>query len=136
MKTHLLIAAGLLIFFSSNADACTCGTILPCQAYAGAQVVFVGLVTKTETVSSGGLMPSNAMSTTLTNGATAAHFRIEEAFLGIEKIKTEVDVFGEGTTCDYYFKEGVEYLVYAYRNPDNKTLHTNICAGTAPFNEA
>ncbi len=135
MKTLLVIVAvGLLVCFSSRADACTCGTILPCQAYAGAQVAFVGLVTKTETVSSSGLMPSNAVSTTLTNGATAAHFKVAEAFLGIDK--AEVDVFGEGTTCDYYFKEGVQYLVYAYRSPGGETLHTNICAGTAPLGES
>ncbi len=79
-------------------------------------------------------MPSNAMSTTLSSGATAAHFKIVESFLGIEE--AEVDIFGGGTTCDYYFKEGVQYLVYAYRSPDGKTLHTNICAGTDPLSEA
>jgi hypothetical protein len=130
----VIAAVSLLICLSSYVNACTCGTILPCQAYAGAQVAFVGLVTKTETVSSSDVMPSNAMSTTLTNGATAAHFKIEEAFLGIGK--TEVEVLGEGTTCDYDFKEGVLYLVYAYRSSDGKTLHTNICGGTAPLSEA
>jgi hypothetical protein len=66
MNASLLRAAvGLLICFSSKADACTCGSILPCQAYAGVQVVFVGVVTKTGTVNSKGLMPSTAMSTTV-----------------------------------------------------------------------
>ena len=135
IKTPLILAAvALIICLSSRADGCTCGDILPCEAYAGAQVAFVGLATKTRTVSSEGLMPSNAMSTTLTIGATTAHFKIKESFLGIEE--AEVDVFGEGTTCDYYFKEGVQYLVYAFRSPDGKTLHTNICAGTAPLSEA
>jgi hypothetical protein len=130
----MIMAVGLLICFSSRADACTCVTILPCQAYAGAQVVFVGVVTKTGFASSKGLTPSTAMSMTLTNGANAAHFRIEETLLGTEK--AEVDVFGEGTTCDYHFKEGGRYLVYAYRSQDGTTLHTNICSGTAPVSES
>ncbi len=135
MKILLPIAAvGLLVCLSSQADACTCGSVLPCESYAGAQVVFVGRVAKTETVSSSGLMPSRAISTTLTNGTRAAHFKIDEAFLGIDK--SEVDIFGEATTCDYFFEEGAQYLVYAYRSADGKTLHTNLCAGTAPLREA
>jgi len=130
----LIVALGLLICFSSRADACFCGPILPCQAYASAQVVFVGLVTKTATVRSKGLMPSTALSTTLMNGATTAHFKVEENLLGIKM--AEVDVLGEGTSCDFHFKEGTRYLVYAYRSQDGTTLHTNICAGTAPVLES
>ena len=130
----MIVAVGLLICFSSRADACTCGTILPCEASARAQVVFVGLVTKTAPARSKGLMPSTALSTTLMNGATTAHFKVEENLLGTKM--AEVDVFGDGTTCDYHFKEGERYLVYAYRSQDGTTLHTNICAGTAPLSES
>jgi hypothetical protein len=130
----VMLVVGLLIFSASRADACSCGPVLPCEAYARAQVVFVGLVTKTGRVSSKGLMPSTAMSTTLTDGATSAHFKIEETLLGTKDV--EIDVFGEGTTCDYYFEQGKRYLVYAYRSSDGTTLHTNICAGTAPVHES
>ena len=135
MKLLLIIAAvGLLVSLSSRADACTCGAVRPCESYARAQVVFIGRVVKTETVNSAGPLPSTAISTTLTEATRAAHFKIDEAFLGIDK--AEVAIFGEATTCDYPFEQGEQYLVYAYRSDDGKTLHTNMCAGTALLSES
>src|SRR6266568_5001934 len=103
MKKHLVIAAAALVYFSLPAIACTCSEIRPCDAYANAEVVFVGSVTKVQMSSVRGQLPSKAISTTLTTKTPAAHFSVEEAFLGIEK--GEVDIFGEGTTCDYYFEQ-------------------------------
>jgi hypothetical protein len=70
----------------------------------------------------------------LTSGRRIAHFLVTEAFRGVEA--KEVDISGESTTCDYPFEAGKSYLVYAYRSPDGKALHTNICSGTAPLSEA
>lgn len=127
-------AVALILSFASSADACSCARMSPCQAYGAASVVFTGLVTQTGTTSTQPRLPSNAMSTTLTRGSSASLFKVEEAFLGVGA--AEIEVSGESTTCDYYFKQGERYLVYAYKNPNGVTFHTNICSGTAPLSEA
>jgi hypothetical protein len=72
------------------------------------------------------------MSTTSTSGdVVAAQFKVEETFLGITA--AQIEISGEGTTCDYEFKPGEQYLVFAYKNSKTGTFHTNICSGTAPL---
>jgi hypothetical protein len=134
IKTLLLPVIVLLLHFSTTVDACTCGRVSPCESYANASVVFVGLVTKTSMVPAKMRLPPNAVSATSTSGSTYAHFKVEEIFRGAS-VK-EVEVSGDGTTCDYSFKQGERYLVYAYQSPDGKTLHTTMCSGTAPLSEA
>ena len=134
-KTYLLVLMSVwLPGFASEASACTCGPVEPCEAYTSASTVFVGRVLKVGMESSKVLLPSNAASTTVTRGSTVAHFLVEETFRGIDE--KEADISGESTTCDYHFKEGQRYLVYAYRSPDGKRLHTNICSGTALLSAA
>ena len=138
LKTNHILAALVLLLLPSLASvarACTCGGVSPCEAYAGASVVFVGRVTQTGLKSTPRSFPANAMSTTLTNGdVTSAQFRVEEAFLGVRAARIELS--GEGTTCDFPFKRGERYLVFAYKNPKTGTFHTNICSGTAPLAES
>lgn len=74
------------------------------------------------------------MSTTLTSGSPVAHFEVEETFRGVNG--PEVEVSGGGTTCDYPFKPGERYLVFAYQDSDATTLYTSICSGTAPLTKA
>jgi hypothetical protein len=135
MRIKLPLYALILILlpsFASVANACTCGGIKPCEAYAAASVVFVGQVIKTGIKTAPGRVPANAMSTTFTSSSLAARFRIEEAFLGLKG--SEIEVSGGGTTCDYEFKEGERYVVFAYR--DSGIVHTTICSGTAPLTES
>jgi len=138
LKINYILAAAVLLLLSSLApvaSACTCGVGSPCEAYASASVVFVGRVTQTGIKSTLRSFPANAMSTTLiSGGVTSAQFRVEEAFLGIRGAR--IDVSGEGTTCDYQFKRGERYLVFAYKNSETGTFHTNICSGTAPLAES
>lgn len=124
------LAVVVLLLLSSVASACTCGGIAPCEAYAGASVVFAGRVTQTGIKTISRSFPANAMSTTLTSGGVmSAQFKVEEAFLGVRVARIEIS--GEGTTCDYQFKPGERYLVFAYKNQKSGTFHTNICSGTA-----
>ena len=138
MKTNYILAALVLLLLPSLApvaNACTCGGGSPCEAYAGASVVFVGRVTQTGVKAASRSFPANAMSTTFTNGGvTSAQFRVEEAFLGVRGVR--IDISGEGTTCDYSFTRGERYLVFAYKNSETGTFHTNICSGTAPLAES
>lgn len=130
---HFLSALVLVLLpsLASVASACTCGEVSPCQAYADASIVFVGRVTQTGVKATPRSLPAKAISTTLTSGVTSAQFRVEQAFLGVTG--ASIDISGEGTTCDYLFKPGERYLVFAYKDPKTGTVHTNICTGTAPL---
>jgi hypothetical protein len=135
--SYLLAAAVLLLLTSlaSVANACTCGGGSPCEAYASASVVFVGQVTRTGLKAIPRSLPDNAMSTTLTDGGVmSAQFKVEEAFLGIKA--AQIEILGQGTTCDFPFKSGERYLVFAYKDSRTGTVHTNICAGTASLAES
>jgi hypothetical protein len=135
IKTFLLaLTIVFLSGFASVANACWCGDRSPCESYADASVVFVGVVIKTGINQATGQLPANAMSTTFTNGSPTARFKIEEFFRGTEA--AELEISGQGTTCDYHFKQGERYVVYAFPSPDGATFHTNICSGTAPLSEA
>jgi len=134
---HLLAALVLLLLpsLASVTKACTCGGASPCESYASASVVFVGRVTQIGLKASSRSLPDNAMSTTLTDGGVlAAQFKVEEPFLGVRV--AQVEVLGQGTTCDYPFKSGERYLVFAYKDPKTRTFHTNICSGTASLAES
>src|SRR5262245_8449391 len=129
-----ILLMALIPFAIPTAHACTCGDISPCQAYASASTVFVGLAVKTSTAMVKGSLPPQAISTTLMSHADSVQFRVKEVFLGVRE--SEIVISGGGTSCDYPFKVGQEYLVYAYHGADGRTLYTNICSRTAPLTEA
>src|SRR5690349_12586784 len=134
---HIFAALVLLLLpsFASVANACTCGGGSPCEAYANASVVFVGRVIQTGLKPAPGILPDNAMSTTLIEGGVlAARFKVEEAFLGVKV--SQIEILGQGTTCDFPFKSGERYLVFAYKDPGTGRVHTNICTGTASLAES
>lgn len=134
IKLHYLVIPFVIIFFfHSIAEGCTCIKTKPCEANARASAVFVGKVAKLSTSKVNGYVPSNAMSTTFTSNRPVAQLQIAEIFRGLKG--NEVDVFGGGTTCDYFFKEGESYLDYATEGEDGN-LYTSICSGTSPIAEA
>lgn len=106
----------------------------PCEAYAHADAVFTGVVTKIRIDTVPRQFPATGISTTPTTGGRVAQLTIERAFLGIDA--KEVEIFGTATTCDYDFQEGQKYLVYAYRMPDGKNFYTHLCSGTSPVSQA
>jgi hypothetical protein len=58
---------------------------------------------------------------------------VVEAFRDLQL--SQVTLVAQGTNCDYPFKMGETYVVYAYRSLDG-TLSTSICARTRPVAEA
>ena len=137
MRKQILPALLLLLLpsLASVASACTCGGQSPCQAYAYASVVFVGRVTQTGLKTIPGSAPENAMSTTFTSAdVQSAQFKVEEPFLGVRI--AQIEILGQGTSCDFEFKSGEQYLVFASQNSKTGTFHTNICSGTAPLAES
>ena len=135
-KPYLLVLTVLIFssLFVHPANACTCGELKPCEAYAGADTVFVGLAQKTKFEAAQGSLPPNAMSTTSTNGSPVTRLSVEEIFRGTNA--KEIEISGGGTTCDYHFDEGQRYLVYASLGADGKSLYTSICSGTSMLSEA
>lgn len=136
MRKNIFPALLLLLLpsLASVASACTCGGQAPCEAYAGASVVFVGVVTKTGFKTIPLSLPEFATPTTPTSGdVTSAQFKVEESFLGVRG--AQIEISGQGTNCDYEFKAGDRYLVFAYKNSKTGTFHTNICSGTGPLAE-
>jgi hypothetical protein len=131
---NLTLALLILPIFASAAVACTCMAVSPCEAYASASVVFVGTVTKTFEEPANTQMPSNAISTTMTNSRPVALLKIEKTFG--PALSETLQVYGESTTCDFPFKTGERYLVYAYQDAKTKALSTNICSGTKLVAEA
>ena len=131
MSRKLTFAIALLPLFASPALACSCVAVSPCAYHGGASVVFVGTVTKTTLETGNNQLPSNAISTTLTGTRPITLLKVEETFG--QTLSEAVQVYGQGTTCDLDFKPGERYLVYAYQDPNTKTLSTNICSGTGPL---
>jgi len=129
-----VLLMALIPFAIPTAHACICGDISPCQAYARASTVFIGLVVKISPAKVEGSLPPQAISTTLMSHVDSVQFRVKEVFLGVRE--SEIVISGGGTTCDYSFKVGEEYLVYAYHGTDGRTLYTDICSRTAPLTEA
>ena len=128
MKMTLRVVMFLALWlpmFTSEAAACECGGGgRPCEDYWNASVVFVGGVTGSSTV-------------TLAEGTSQrlVHFRLNQAYKGIEGTEVQVITGLGGGDCGYGFRLGEKYLVYAFRNQDNK-LHTSICTRTRPLSEA
>jgi hypothetical protein len=59
-------------------------------------------------------------------------FRVFKVWKGPERETLEVSTAREGSSCDYRFSEGREYLVYA----DGKKMEVGSCGRTTPLSEA
>jgi hypothetical protein len=118
-----------LLFFASvlwpaSVDACSCATEgLPCGAAWSADAVFVGHVVSIETLTTPGNLTSRRH----------VELAVLEAFRGVQL--SQLSLVAGGTNCDYPFRMGETYVVYAYRSADGQ-LSTSICARTRPVAEA
>ena len=61
-------------------------------------------------------------------------FQVSEVWKGPEQRTLEVHTALFGASCGYPFKEGQEYLVYAYTG--KRGLEVDLCNGTQPLSEA
>lgn len=121
LASSLFFAGGLS---PAAADACSCATEgLPCGAAWRADAVFVGHVVSIESSTT----PGNFLF------SRRAELAIVEAFRGLQL--SQVTLVAGGSNCDYPFRMGETYVVYAYRSPDG-TLSTSICARTRPVAQA
>ena len=63
-------------------------------------------------------------------------FAVEEAFRGVNSTGISVFTGWGGGDCGSNFLIGVQYLVYAYEDNENKRLVTNICTRTRALTDA
>ncbi|MBV9923868.1 MAG: carboxypeptidase regulatory-like domain-containing protein [Acidobacteria bacterium] len=132
---HFILAAALLLLpCAGRAFACQCRERQPpCSQYAEADAVFVGSVTD--------IVPADdpqsvakAADSVYGMAFERVNFRLERAFRGVEG--GGVEVVDWMTSCRFGFKAGWRYLVYAYLDPNTKTLGTSYCTRTAELSKA
>src|SRR5262245_8921546 len=119
-----------MIFLLSQADACTCSSPdSPRVEMKQSDVVFSGKVVKTN-------VPKRRIRINLSfpfihfiQWQTRIVFSVKEVWKG--KASSEIGIIDTlGSSCNFYFKEGDEYIVYAYGG-EGDGLYTNICSRTA-----
>jgi hypothetical protein len=123
----LACAVVLASFMARQIAACVCrGHEPPCFAYQKASAVFVGSVADIAEA------PSK-------QGDTFEYlmirFSIEQAFKGMSDAEANVATIN-GTDCDFGFKKGERYFVYAYHDSKHNRLVTGVCTRTKSLNYA
>jgi hypothetical protein len=131
MKRVLIILAALVLITAAaaRASACSCaGETAPCQAYWEASAVFVGTVIngRSVTVKDAGFE----------HEMRAVRLFVDEPMRGVEGGEIEVLTGLGGGDCGFGFRQSQQYIVYAYRDEDDKKLYTSICSRTRLLAEA
>jgi hypothetical protein len=122
-----LMGLSLLVLLPDCASACSCAVFGSKKqvewALSHPGAVFSGEVVKID-------RPSSIKSSLAPETVT---FRVSESWKGPKQQSLEVSTPVSGTSCGYPFKEGQEYLVYAYGKQD---LKVDLCSGTKPLSKA
>lgn len=129
MKSETILAS-VCLSIPLNAFGLCLEPPRPCSWYAvhHGQPTFIGTAVSDETVPDVLGFGDDAIHVTVQK----VTFSVEEPFDEVPQ-KTET-VYGEGTTNDFRFKVGEQYLVYGWREKDGK-IRTNRCTRTAPVSE-
>ena len=123
-KLLALIAFVLILSAYETAHACSCaGFPSPCGAYAAADAVFVGSVTKVK--------PANSA---VEEGEQVAFVQVERAFKGTQD--AEIVLHQPGHNCAPKFKVGDRWLMYATRHEESKTWEVYGCGRSARVQSA
>jgi hypothetical protein len=131
-RSFLFAIACYAVFLGEPVAGCTCGLPEPpCAATGEAEAVFVGTVTGTDPfwlnrVLFSALLREDA-------GPKRFHFRVEEAFWGVDGKEVVVGSDGFFAGCGMFFSYGEKYLVYAYGRNSAGLLRTSSCSRTAPI---
>lgn len=121
----LIFAAGILLFplFAADVYGCQCRERQPpCAQYSSADAVFVGSVIDIKP------SPDKPME--------IISFTVERGLVGVNGNAAEL--INHMTSCDYEFKKGEKYLVYAYtsREISGNALYTHYCSRTTELSNA
>ena len=112
----------LILTFSKPAFACLCRGMQqpPCFAFQEATAVFAGEVVD---ISEAPFQEGETFHCLL------IQFSVEQSYKGIPTRQVTVATI-TGTDCDFGFKKGEEYFVYAYQDPRHNRLATGVCTRT------
>lgn len=122
---RIIVLAFLALILPGMAHACSCAWPGPRPInllLKEGDAIFVGTVMNVEN-------PPDPDFRAPATGQARYTFAVSEEFTGTLSGKAVVYSGRGGTDCSAYFKQGEQYLVYAYRATD-KTLHATICSRT------
>jgi hypothetical protein len=142
---HLALATVLLVSATAArpAEACECAANPPCAAVWKADAVFVGTVVDRVQEPVGGLLSWTVYGVSVSqrlNGAVSPSFVTlvpgnRPSTEQIEASKSSAGVGWTGSTCDYNFELGRQYVIYARKTSDGRWT-TSQCSGTKLVEEA
>jgi hypothetical protein len=115
-----LFATSLLLLALKAVNACSCGGYpAVCESYQGASAVFVGTVRTVENKTA-----NNDQGREFTIGQKA-WVQVDRIFKG--KVAGEVPFRSYGSSCDPVYKEGQQWLFYAYFNEKERAWEIRAC---------
>ncbi len=123
---------------AERVDACSCGGGgKPCEAYGRASAVFVGTVVGISQRKFDSVEVERKRQDAGEYLAPMTYtFAVQKSFGGIVGAEVEVGSGLGGGDCGYEFVQGMQYVVYAYRDPRSNRLSTSICTRTKPVGAA
>jgi hypothetical protein len=127
-----LVALGLLVVLPDCASACSCAMVgsqkeMAKQALSDSTAVFSGEVLDVEKGPPLRMLGFNTPSSKVT-------LRVSEVWKGSGQETLEVSTPSQESVCGYSFKEGQEYLVYAYGKEE--PFKVDLCSATKPLSKA
>jgi hypothetical protein len=114
---YLLVSFALLLLSYDAAFACRCPRDKPSRDLSRFVAVFVGKVTDEGDFRS-----------------RRVKFSVERIWKG--ELVAEIVIYATNNSCDWYFKKGASYLVYAYTSPGGHTFRTHKCTRTGRLVDA
>lgn len=125
LQVALVVVVGLAALVRpSSAEACSCGgTVSSSAAFNDADVVFVGtVITQSDLLNwSTRVNADGSITVEARSQPPVTTFEVARVFRG--SAAPQIVLTGDGTTCDYLFKQGETWLVYAQTREDRVTTH-------------
>jgi hypothetical protein len=129
LASLLLTVLGAVFLVPDCASACSCAI----ESNPKERVEFA--VSDSEAVFSGEVVDfEKGADSTMFGPTETVSFRVSEVWKGPQRETLEVSTPTQGSACGYAFKEGQEYLVFAYTGKQG--LETDLCSSNKPLAKA
>jgi len=127
MRVVIIILIGFMLFSAQTAFACSCAfSDDPIQSFQQADTIFVGKVLRKDN---------------LENYRYAITIEIQESLKAIKEHNIVVYTNMGEPACEYLFRVGESYLIYAFKNSPDTGMNggkfsVSKCSRTRPLSEA
>ena len=128
LASLLLTVLGAVFLIPDCASACSCS--IPGSPKEGVEFA----LSDSEAVFSGEVVDFEKGADSIFGPTERVSFRVSEVWKGAQRETLEVSTPTQGSACGYAFKEGQEYLVYAYTGKHG--LETDSCSLNKPLSKA